>query len=269
MTRAAFGRNMWADKAILRGTAPLTSICVVSRKQFMLKSTTGPLANLTASVSLPPPDGSGLQRVYDAETVYLRAMRDERAPAQWYSWIPHLSLSVSRREAQMLGDFSHFKDEPVAVRQTGGTAVPQGPGTLNVSVFLRRPGPPQIRETYLALVEALKEGFAGIGLETTHGAREGSFCDGEFNLLHEGRKLVGTAQRWASDGSGGSLCLMHCAILSGGDPKWLCARTEALYAACGIDRRYDPDAHSGLVINRAELDAALAGPLHRLIQSPE
>ena len=256
---------MWADKAIIGRSAARRSVCASIRKHHMLKSTTGPLAALTASVPLPPPDGAVLQDVYDAESAYLRAMRDGRAGPIWYSWLPHLSLSVSRREAQTLGDLSRFTAEPVAIRQTGGTAVPQGPGTLNVSVFLRRPGAPQIRETYLELIAALKDGFAGIGLETSHGARAGSFCDGEFNLLHEGRKLVGTAQRWASDGAGGSLCLMHCAILSGGDPEWLCARTEALYTACGLTRHYDPDAHSGVLIDRRSLDAALAEPLSHLI----
>ena len=233
----------------------------------MLKSTHHPLQGpLSPTVPLPPPDGAPLQAVYDAETTYLRAMRSGEAGPRWYSWLPHLSLSVSRREAQALGDLSAFSTEPVAIRQTGGTAVPQGPGTLNVSVIIRRPGPPAIRETYLELIAALREGFAGMGLETVHGAREGSFCDGEFNLLHEGRKLVGTAQRWAGDGAGGSLCLMHCAVLAGGEPDWLCARTEALYAACGQERHYDPDAHSGLPIDRAELDAALARPLGRLIE---
>ena len=229
-----------------------------------LKSAIGPLAALTAPLPLPPPDGAVLQDVYDAETAYLRAMRDGRAGPRWYAWCPHLSLSVSRREAGLLGDMGAFAAEPVAIRQTGGTAVPQGPGTLNVSVFLRRPGPPAIRETYAALVAALAEGFAAIGVKTTVGARPGSFCDGEFNLLHAGRKLVGTAQRWAADGDGGSLCLMHCAVLTGGDPARLCARTEALYHACGLERRYDPDAHSGLAIDRAALEQALTAPLDRL-----
>ena len=230
----------------------------------MLKSTVGPLSQLTAPVALPPPDGARLQDVYDAETAYLRAMRDGRAGPTWYSWLPHLSLSVSRREAALLGDMGAFEAEPVAIRQTGGTAVPQGPGTLNISVFVRRPGPPAIRDTYAELVEALAEGFAAIGLATTVGTRPGSFCDGAFNLLHEGRKLVGTAQRWAADGAGGSLCLMHCAVLAGGEPEWLCARTEALYTACGLSRSYDPDAHSGVSIARAALDAAMIAPLGRL-----
>ena len=238
----------------------------MSLKSASLKSVRGPLRALThAPVTLPPPDGAGLQAVYDAETAYLRAMRGGRAGPTWHSWLPHLSLSVSRREAALLGDMSAFDAEPVAIRQTGGTVVPQGPGTLNISVFLRRPGPPAIRETYLELVAALREGFAAMGLATTHGAREGSFCDGEFNLLLDGRKLVGTAQRWAADGAGGSLCLMHCAVLAGGDPASLCARTEALYAACGQTRRYDPDAHSALPLDRPALDAAMAAPLGRLV----
>ncbi|MGB6228698.1 MAG: hypothetical protein WBF53_01055 [Litorimonas sp.] len=235
-----------------------------------LKSVTGPLSALTdGSKVLPPSDGAELQAVYDAESRLMRRLRAGTAAPLWYDWVPHLSLSVSGREAARLGDLSAFESEPVAVRGTGGTAVPQGPGTINISVLSRHPRHPGIRETYEALCGALIRGFAAMGLDTRTGARPGSFCDGDHNLLLEGRKLVGTAQRWALAADGSAVCLHHCVVLSGGDPDGLCSRTEALYAHAGLAACYDRDAHSGLSLDRAELARAMKTPLADYLERSE
>ncbi|WP_298917023.1 hypothetical protein [uncultured Algimonas sp.] len=242
---------------------------------FPLKSVSGSLDTLTASVrtpspgALPPRDGAVLQSVYDREAHHMRRMRDGSAPALWYDWVPQAALSVSGREHGRLGDIDHFTAEPVAIRGTGGTVVPQGPGTINISVLSRHPRHPGIRETYAALCEALRQGFAAMGLETTTGARPGSFCDGDHNILLEGRKLVGTAQRWALAPDGGAVCLHHCVILSGGSAETLCARAEALYAHAGRDVRYDRDAHSAVPLDRAALGAAMEKPLRAYIVRSE
>ena len=247
----------------------------------LLKSVDGPLGSLfggslfggAGSVSLPPPDGADLQAVYDAESRHMRRMRAGEADALWYDWVPARSLSGSRRELSRLGDVSRFDDEPVAVRGTGGKIVPQGPGLINISVLSRHPDHPGIRAAYDAVCAALIQGFAAMGLATTTGARAGSFCDGAHNVLlatgeGPGRKLVGTAQRWAR-WSGGAVCLHHCVILSGGRADELCARAEALYAHAGLPERYSRDAHSEVVLDRGELRAAMAGPLGRYLDAAE
>ncbi|MGB3454781.1 MAG: hypothetical protein WBG08_02480 [Litorimonas sp.] len=237
-----------------------------------LKSVTGPMAGLTdpdGPVHLPPADGRTLQSVYDDEHRYLRLMRAGRAKATWYDWVPELSLSVSAREARRLGDLSGFAAEPVAIRGTGGTVVPQGPGTINISVFSRHPHHPGIHAAYRGVCEALREGFSQLGLETTTGSRPGSFCDGDHNILVGGRKLVGTAQRWAVGPDGSSVCLHHCVILSGGAPETLCGRAEALYAHAGHAVRYDRDAHSAPVLDRADLARAMDKPLRDYIVRSE
>jgi hypothetical protein len=235
----------------------------------LLKSVSGPVAAVTdpdGPIALPPRDGARLQSVYDDETRLLKLIRTGRAEPIWYDWVPETSLSVSRREASKLGDLSGFTAEPVAIRGTGGTAVPQGPGTINISVFSRHPRHPGIRETYAALCDALMTGFAAMGLETRIGARAGSFCDGDYNILVDGKKLVGTAQRWALAPSGESVCLHHCVILSGGAPDTLCARAEALYDHAGQEVRYDRDAHSGLALERDALRTAMRAPLKDYIE---
>jgi hypothetical protein len=234
-----------------------------------LKSMSGPMAALTerhGPIHLPPPPHANLQGVYDDEAHYIRLMRSGRAVPIWYGWCPAKSLSVSTREAARLGDISGFAEEPIAIRQTGGTVVPQGPGTLNISVISRHKTHPGIRETYAAVCQALAKGFAAVGIDTEVGARPGSFCDGDFNLLHRGRKLVGTAQRWAMGADGTAICLHHCVILTGGDPDSLCRRAEALYDHAGKPTRYTRDAHSTRVINHDDLLAAMDKSLTRFIQ---
>ena len=237
-----------------------------------LKSVSGPVAAITdpeGPITIPPQDGADLQSVYDDEMRYIRLMRNGRAPALWYDWVPALSLSVSGRESRILGDVSTFDNEPIATRSTGGTVVPQGQGTINISVFSHHPRHPGIRETYIALCQALMTGFATMGLETVVGARPGSFCDGDHNILLGGRKLVGTAQRWAIGADGSAICLHHCVILSGGDPDRLCSRAEALYHHAGIDMRYDRAAHSDISIDRATLRDAMDKPLRDYIVRSE
>lgn len=237
--------------------------------RIQLKSISGPIAALTerhGPVHLPPPPLADLQSVYDDEARYMRLMRGGRASPIWYGWCPARSLSISTREASRLGDISGFTAEPIAIRQTGGTVVPQGPGTLNISIVSRHPTHPGIRETYAAVCGALMDGFAAIGIETEVGARPGSFCDGDFNLLHLGQKLVGTAQRWAIGADGSAICLHHCVILTGGEPDTLCRRAEALYDHASQPTRYVRDAHSTRVINHDDLLAAMDKPLSHFIQ---
>lgn len=235
-----------------------------------LKSTKGPIAALTepqGPVRLPPPPHALLQNVYDDEARYMRLMRDGRAPPTWYGWCPAPSLSMSAREASRLKDVSGFRAEAVAIRQTGGTVVPQGPGTANISILSHHAEHPGIRETYAAVCRALMDGFAALGMETEVGARPGSFCDGDFNLLHRGRKLVGTAQRWAMGADGTAICLHHCVVLTGGEPDILCRRAEVLYEYAGLTTRYVRDAHSTRVINHTDLFTAMDKPLSRFIHS--
>ncbi|MEL6686750.1 MAG: hypothetical protein AAFP97_03925, partial [Pseudomonadota bacterium] len=79
-----------------------------------MKSVSGPVASITdpkGPIALPPEDGANLQRVYDDEARYMRLMRERRAEALWYDWVPETSLSVSVREARKLPNMHAFTDE--------------------------------------------------------------------------------------------------------------------------------------------------------------
>ena len=215
----------------------------------------------------PDADGRPLADTYAWEERRLAAMREGHAGPIHYGWVPQDSLSVSRSEARRVGlDALDFDAEPVAVRATGGTVVPQGPGTMNLTLFTRHRRHPGIRPFYEAWCAALRDGFAAVGLETTVGPCEGSFCDGDYNVLVEGRKLAGTAQRWSTARDGSALGHHHAVIMLGGDPETLCARVDALYRAAGLPDRAEPTVHSTVALHPDRLRDALRGPMNRLLE---
>jgi len=159
---------------------------------------TNPVAaysTLSDNWDAPPPDGSALADVYAWEERRVNAMRHGLADPMHYVWVPEMSISLSRREAARL-DWDGYSDEPIGIRGTGGTAVPQGPGTANITLFTRHDSAPDITSFYAKMCVALQDGFEALGLHTTIGARPGSFCDGDYNILLDDKKLAGTAQRW-------------------------------------------------------------------------
>lgn len=224
-----------------------------------------------------PQDGISLQDAYAWEEARLAVMRsanfnDPSCGPLAYGWTPAQSISLSRREAARLGitadlTLSGYTAEPLAIRGTGGTAVPQGPGTMNITFFTRHRAHPGVRETYRNMCAALQSGFNALGIVTTIGAKAGSFCDGEFNLLMDERKLVGTAQRWCRARNGDTIGVHHAVVLTGGDPAKMCARLSALYRAGGQNVTYNADAHSARSIDAAQLRNALRAPLSHFIQA--
>lgn len=101
---------------------------------------------------------------------------------------------------------------PVIVRGSGGGAVPQGPGAINLALSWPVSPEDSIDGSYRRLCAPIQAALAAQGLLAEPGATPGSFCDGAYNLAVEGRKIVGTAQRWRA-GAGGRRALAHALIL--------------------------------------------------------
>jgi lipoate-protein ligase A len=224
----------------------------------------GAYSTLSDNWDSAPPDGSGLADVYAWEERRINAMRQGLADPLSYVWVPETSISLSRREAARL-DWETYSHEPIGIRRTGGTAVPQGPGTANITLFTRHDSAPDITSFYEEMCAALQNGFETLGLHTTIGARPGSFCDGDYNILLDGKKLAGTAQRWCRAKNGQTLGCHHVVVLTGGDPASLCRRIEILYEFSGLPEHYDPDLHSTLPIDIVALRDAMREPLSNLI----
>ena len=134
------------------------------------------------------------------------------------------------------------------VRDSGGGAVPHGEGILHLSLVLPRSDAPafSIEALYRALCKPLRIALGGLGIETDLGAVPGAFCDGRFNLIHRGRKLAGTAQRWRGGPAGtgviGGYALAHALLVVDHDLSAANAALNRFYTLAGSDQRVDPRA---------------------------
>lgn len=134
----------------------------------------------------------------------------------WHSAVPALVLPAALLRRPAVRDAAAQAQRagwPVVPRQSGGGIVPQGPGTLNLALVLPAPPGFRLEDGYRLICGALSEALARFDVKTTTGACENAFCDGSWNVLAEGRKLAGTAQRWRS-GAHGPVVLTHAALLT-------------------------------------------------------
>jgi len=153
---------------------------------------------------------------------------------------------------------------PVIVRESGGTAVPHGPGILSLSLAFRPPAriPCTLESTYDALCQPLEEALASLGVRAARGEVPGAFCDGRYDLAVAGRKLAGTAQRWRA-GPGGpaperGAVLAHAVLLVDVDREAASEALNRFYAAAGGERRADPAASITLREALAAIGSTLA-----------
>ncbi|MEM1130991.1 MAG: hypothetical protein AAGH83_10770 [Pseudomonadota bacterium] len=102
---------------------------------------------------------------------------------------------------------------PVATRPTGGGAVPQGPGVLNLALALTVPRGFSIEDGYTILTGILSDALSEFADDLGPGPTPNSFCDGTWNLTIGGRKVAGTAQRWRPLSGGRNRVLAHALVL--------------------------------------------------------
>lgn len=134
---------------------------------------------------------------------------------------------------------------PLVQRQTGGDLTVQSPHLLNIAmVFTLEPGPGAIDRAYRRLCQPLIEALAELDITAYCGSVPGAFCDGDYNLVVNGRKLAGTAQRWRKvAGRPQQAVLAHAAMLCDEDDGELCRLTNDFYRYCQQPRRVAEDRH--------------------------
>ncbi|CAK9892570.1 MULTISPECIES: lipoate--protein ligase family protein [Pseudomonas] len=140
---------------------------------------------------------------------------------------------------------------PVLLRETGGEPVPQSPAVINIALVYVAPKSEgdhgRIENAYerlcLPLCDVLREwgGLASVG------EIEGAFCDGRYNVNLNGRKLVGTAQRWRQ-GLGGKrpVVLVHGALLLDNERDSMVAAVNRFNECCDLEQRCLADSHIAL-----------------------
>lgn len=79
---------------------------------------------------------------------------------------------------------------PVAVRRSGGAAVPNGPGILNVSLF-HQTSTINPRSGYEPLTAVIGEACERLGIDIAIGEVSGAICSGAYDISVHGRKIAG------------------------------------------------------------------------------
>lgn len=85
----------------------------------------------------------------------------------------------------------------VAVRNSGGAAVPLDLGVVNISLILpkRRQGEIDFRDDFERMYELIRLTLKETGASVDKGEVQGAYCPGDFDLSIGGRKFCGIAQR--------------------------------------------------------------------------
>lgn len=142
---------------------------------------------------------------------------------------------------------------PVQVRATGGDLTPQSPGLINVALAFRsKRHKNAIEDSYMTLCRPLIEYLADLGISAECASVNGAFCDGDYNLVVEGRKLAGTAQRWRqldpdiSEYSNEFAVLSHAVVLCETELDRLWQAGNTFYHQCGMEASIQGGCHVSL-----------------------
>ncbi len=159
-------------------------------------------------------------KAFDKETELLKQIQKselEQALLLWQTQEDTLVLPGSNKwqnspelqsELQELG-------WQILSRRTGGAPVPQTSGVINLShIYLwQEQESYSIPKAYKKLCDTLTKFFDSYGVITKVHATPFSYCDGDYNLNINGKKIVGTAQRVVLKHGGGSIVLVQACIL--------------------------------------------------------
>jgi octanoyl-[GcvH]:protein N-octanoyltransferase len=192
--------------------------------------------------------GESAQQRVARDAVLLEAVRRGEAPPTARVWENERCL-VAARSDRRLPRFDAAAEAlgaagwPVVVRESGGSAVPQGPGILCLSLVFRpeKSAPCTIESSYDALCRPLEAALADLGVACARSEVHGAFCDGRYDLAVLGRKIAGTAQRWRA-GPGGpapgrGALLAHAVLLVDADLGEASAAVNRFYETAGGERR--------------------------------
>ncbi|MGY2227543.1 lipoate--protein ligase family protein [Pseudomonas gingeri] len=140
---------------------------------------------------------------------------------------------------------------PVLLRETGGEPVPQSASTVNVALVYAPPRSEgdqnRIETGYLRLCQPICAVLDELGGTASLGEIEGAFCDGRYNVNLNGRKMVGTAQRWRqSRGGTRPVGLVHGAMLIDDERDSMVAAVNRFNQACGLEQRVRASSHIAL-----------------------
>lgn len=196
---------------------------------------------------------AGLQAEQDLLAAVCRGERDHGL----LFWRPTDRALVMPRRMSRLEGFEAACVElaasgwPVLLRETGGEPVPQSSAVINIALIYAAPRSEgdhgRIEAAYERLCQPLCSVLREWGGVASLGEIEGAFCDGRYNVNLNGRKLVGTAQRWRQ-GQGGKrpVVLVHGALLLDNERESMVAAVNRFNERCGLEQRCLAQSHIAL-----------------------
>lgn len=180
------------------------------------------------------------------------------SPSLWRVWENAQSLVVSRQESN-LASFEQAAQSmaaaawPVVVRETGGSAVPHGPGILQLSMIMPRSVVMGFSTdaVYQLLSDPLQQTLSSFGISSQFGSVPDAYCDGRFNLVVAKKKIAGTAQAWRANvatnkglkaGTKEGYVLAHATLFVCMDAEITTAAVNRFYTLAGVANRFEPKA---------------------------
>jgi lipoate-protein ligase A len=199
----------------------------------------------------PQPAIEGLQQ----ELALLEAVTNREVRNGYLIWQGQNAIvvpkSISRKPKFYAAcQLSASRGWPIVVRETGGDATPISPGLVNVAFVSTIPRSRRfsMKESYLELCLPLIEALKKLDIDAGYGPVDGSFCDGDYNLTINGKKLAGTAQRWKKIKSNNEevddyAVLVHAVVLCQGNLRVLINSINDFYHDCDIPPRIQENQH--------------------------
>ncbi|WP_296182260.1 lipoate--protein ligase family protein [Pseudomonas sp. UBA1879] len=172
-------------------------------------------------------------------------------------WRPNDHALVMPRRLNRLDGFTEASETladlgwPILLRESGGEPVPQSPATVNIAlVYVQPPSDhdrDRIENAYRRLCQPMLDVLGELGGAASLGEVEGAFCDGRFNVNLDGRKMVGTAQRWRqSQGGKRPVVLAHGAMLLDNERIEMVDAVNRFNQMCDLEQRCRAESHIAL-----------------------
>ena len=187
---------------------------------------------------------------------------DQDPALTWMLWQTENCIVVPRSHLNYEGfaaaaAASSARGWPVHLRDTGGGAVVQGSGVVNLAMtfYVGSEVRDRIGSSYRLLCQPVMAMLRRRGIEGGWSAIAGTMCDGAYNIVVGGRKLAGTAQRWRGLGRqrpGEHAVFAHLALFVALDHQAAANALNALYADMQLSVGITAENH----INWAEIEAS-------------
>jgi lipoate-protein ligase A len=171
----------------------------------------------------------------------------------WQAKQPTLVLPAGKKwpESEELINQLSAKHWLLHSRKTGGAPVPQCPGVINLSHIYLWPNdsPYSIIQAYENLCSVLHTFFMHFNLPSQAHATQFSYCDGDYNININGKKIVGTAQRIILKKGGGKIVLAQAFILIDVILEQLIQPVNLCYRLSDKSERVKAEVHTALFEN--------------------